>query len=82
MAAAERLTVRAPAGALSRSRRAGARGTPRRYRSLRGRPCSRPCFTTSASGGFVALTVIGIVINYAVEFAEWAMAPWQRIDKT
>jgi len=30
----------------------------------------------------VVLTVIGIVINYAVEFAEWAMAPWQRIDKT
>jgi NitT/TauT family transport system permease protein len=29
----------------------------------------------------VVLTVIGIVINYAVEFAEWAMTPWQRISK-
>jgi NitT/TauT family transport system permease protein len=26
----------------------------------------------------VVLTVIGIVINYFVEFAEWAMTPWQR----
>ena len=26
----------------------------------------------------VVLTVIGIVINYAVEFSEWAMTPWQR----
>lgn len=26
----------------------------------------------------VVLTVIGIIINYAVEFAEWAMTPWQR----
>jgi NitT/TauT family transport system permease protein len=29
----------------------------------------------------VVLTLIGIVINYAVEFAEWAMTPWQRISK-
>lgn len=27
----------------------------------------------------VVLTVIGIAINYFVEFAEWAMTPWQRI---
>jgi NitT/TauT family transport system permease protein len=26
----------------------------------------------------VVLTVIGIAINYVVEFAEWAMTPWQR----
>lgn len=26
----------------------------------------------------VVLTVIGIAINYLVEFAEWAMTPWQR----
>jgi len=26
----------------------------------------------------VVLTVIGIAINYAVEFSEWAMTPWQR----
>lgn len=28
------------------------------------------------------LTIIGIVINYAVEFAEWAMTPWQRASNT
>jgi NitT/TauT family transport system permease protein len=28
----------------------------------------------------VVLTVIGIVINYAVEFSEWAMTPWQRAN--
>ena len=26
----------------------------------------------------VVLTLIGILINYVVEFAEWAMTPWQR----
>jgi NitT/TauT family transport system permease protein len=26
----------------------------------------------------LVLTIIGIVINYAVEFSEWAMTPWQR----
>jgi NitT/TauT family transport system permease protein len=26
----------------------------------------------------VVLTIIGIAINYVVEFAEWAMTPWQR----
>jgi len=26
----------------------------------------------------VVLTFIGIVINYAVEFSEWALTPWQR----
>jgi NitT/TauT family transport system permease protein len=26
----------------------------------------------------VVLTIIGIVINYVVEFSEWLMAPWQR----
>jgi NitT/TauT family transport system permease protein len=26
----------------------------------------------------VVLTVIGIAINYVVEFSEWAMTPWQR----
>ena len=29
----------------------------------------------------VVLTIIGILINYAVEFSEWAMTPWQRADK-
>lgn len=29
----------------------------------------------------VVLTFIGIAINYIVEFAEWAMTPWQRADK-
>ncbi len=29
----------------------------------------------------VVLTFIGIVINYAVEFAEWAMTPWQRAGR-
>ena len=27
----------------------------------------------------VVLTLVGIVINYVVEFCEWAMTPWQRI---
>ena len=26
----------------------------------------------------VVLTIVGIVINYLVEFSEWAMTPWQR----
>ena len=26
----------------------------------------------------VVLTIVGIIINYVVEFAEWAMTPWQR----
>ncbi|MBR0695488.1 ABC transporter permease subunit [Bradyrhizobium lablabi] len=26
----------------------------------------------------VVLTMIGIIINYVVEFSEWLMAPWQR----
>lgn len=26
----------------------------------------------------VVLTIIGIAINYIVEFAEWALTPWQR----
>ncbi|MDP3411497.1 ABC transporter permease [Bosea sp. (in: a-proteobacteria)] len=26
----------------------------------------------------VVLTVIGVIINYAVEFSEWALTPWQR----
>jgi NitT/TauT family transport system permease protein len=26
----------------------------------------------------VVLTVIGIAINYIVEFSEWLMTPWQR----
>jgi NitT/TauT family transport system permease protein len=26
----------------------------------------------------VVLTIVGIAINYAVEFCEWAMTPWQR----
>ena len=26
----------------------------------------------------VVLTIIGIAINYLVEFCEWAMTPWQR----
>jgi NitT/TauT family transport system permease protein len=29
-------------------------------------------------GVLVVLTVIGIVINYVIEFSEWAMTPWQR----
>jgi NitT/TauT family transport system permease protein len=27
----------------------------------------------------VVLTVIGIVLNYLVEFAEWLLTPWQRV---
>ncbi|MBN9496175.1 MAG: ABC transporter permease [Alphaproteobacteria bacterium] len=30
----------------------------------------------------VVLTVIGIIINYAVEIAEWVMTPWQRISRS
>jgi NitT/TauT family transport system permease protein len=30
----------------------------------------------------VVLTLIGVVINYAVEFCEWAMTPWQRTKNT
>lgn len=30
----------------------------------------------------VVLTLIGIVINYLVEFVEWLMTPWQRTAKT
>ena len=30
----------------------------------------------------VVLTLIGIVINYIVEFAEWFMTPWQRMKNT
>jgi NitT/TauT family transport system permease protein len=26
----------------------------------------------------VVLTIVGIAINYIVEFCEWAMTPWQR----
>ncbi len=26
----------------------------------------------------VVLTIVGIAINYVVEFSEWAMTPWQR----
>src|SRR4029079_4149686 len=26
----------------------------------------------------VVLTIVGIAINYLVEFCEWAMTPWQR----
>jgi NitT/TauT family transport system permease protein len=29
----------------------------------------------------VVLTIIGVVINYIVEFSEWAMTPWQRADR-
>lgn len=30
----------------------------------------------------VVLTLIGILVNYAVEVAEWAMTPWQRASNT
>jgi NitT/TauT family transport system permease protein len=30
----------------------------------------------------VVLTIIGIIINYIVEFAEWLMTPWQRMDQS
>ncbi len=30
----------------------------------------------------VLLTLIGVAINYAVEFCEWAMTPWQRAGNT
>jgi NitT/TauT family transport system permease protein len=30
----------------------------------------------------ILLTLIGIAINYVVEFAEWAMTPWQRAKST
>jgi len=29
----------------------------------------------------VALTIIGLLINYAVELCEWVMTPWQRAGK-
>jgi NitT/TauT family transport system permease protein len=29
----------------------------------------------------VVLTVIGLAINYIVEFSEWLMTPWQRDEK-
>jgi NitT/TauT family transport system permease protein len=29
----------------------------------------------------VVLTVIGLVINYAVDLSEWLLAPWQRDNK-
>ncbi|AMJ63440.1 ABC transporter permease [Bosea sp. PAMC 26642] len=29
----------------------------------------------------VVLTVIGVIINYAVEFSEWALTPWQRQNR-
>jgi NitT/TauT family transport system permease protein len=29
----------------------------------------------------VALTAIGLAINYTVEFSEWVLAPWQRNSK-
>ena len=30
----------------------------------------------------VLLTLIGVAINYVVEFCEWAMTPWQRTKNT
>lgn len=33
-------------------------------------------------GVLVVLTVIGVAINYLVEFCEWAMTPWQRAKNT
>jgi NitT/TauT family transport system permease protein len=30
----------------------------------------------------VVLTIIGIIINYIVEFAEWLMTPWQRLNQS
>jgi NitT/TauT family transport system permease protein len=30
----------------------------------------------------VVLTLIGVAINYIVEFSEWAMTPWQRTKNT
>ncbi len=30
----------------------------------------------------VVLTVIGLVINYLVEFAEWLLTPWQRASRS
>ena len=30
----------------------------------------------------VVLTLIGVAINYLVEFCEWAMTPWQRSKNT
>jgi NitT/TauT family transport system permease protein len=30
----------------------------------------------------VVLTVVGIAVNYIVEFSEWAMTPWQRVKNT
>src|SRR4051794_3331507 len=30
----------------------------------------------------VVLTIVGIVVNYVVEFCEWAMTPWQRAKNT
>lgn len=33
-------------------------------------------------GVLVVLTLIGVAINYLVEFGEWAMTPWQRTKNT
>jgi NitT/TauT family transport system permease protein len=33
-------------------------------------------------GVLVVLTLIGVAINYVVEFCEWAMTPWQRARNT
>lgn len=33
-------------------------------------------------GVLVVLTLIGVAINYVVEFCEWAMTPWQRAKNT
>lgn len=30
----------------------------------------------------VVLTIIGLLINYAVEFAEWLLTPWQRASRS
>jgi len=30
----------------------------------------------------VVLTLIGVAVNYVVEFCEWAMTPWQRAKNT
>ena len=34
--------------------------------------------TTLVFAVLVVLTVIGIALNYSVEFAEWLLTPWQR----
>lgn len=38
--------------------------------------------TTLIFAVLVVLTIVGIIINYLVELAEWLLTPWQRVKST